>query len=559
MTKCKLYYHIILFMMFSIILCLTCFGSKTLVNHNLLGYIDLSVIFDEISVSFLFTVGMVSYFVLLYTSEYMKEDSSKSKFVLIMVTFILSMLILATSGNLFWALLGWDGLGLSSFCLIVFYQNLKGKLSGVMTFLYNRVGDVFMISSVCFVSAHNSIMTSWTKALAYLHKVEESILSKMSMLLTTTSFSKSAQIPFSAWLPKAMAAPTPVSALVHSSTLVTAGVFLTIRFFPSFSSGLQSFFVKWISCFTVMMAALGALFEWDLKKIIAFSTLSHIGFMFMYLSIDLINCALFHMSMHAIFKSLLFMCAGVVIHDSINSQDIRYIGFSLPQQQLWVIFVTSILSMMGVPFMCGFYSKDLMVLNFINATNVTLFGLFVFMSIALTCAYSMRMVYYLWKNSMLMKLMDKLNEIGTSLKFTSILSITMGSWMVSYSFPEIFFDYSMAGILFKVVLLAVLVIGSIFGKVMSRSLDWGKVFSNLWYSGIVFCFLGNPLFKMSQEWLYKLDAKGLIDYSLETTSKVIKKYITLSNMFMYSFYNKFMKTFKVMFSFYLVSTIPQDK
>jgi NADH-ubiquinone oxidoreductase chain 5 len=216
----------------------------------------------------------------------------------------------------------------------------------------------------------------------------------ISFLVVLAAMTRSAQIPFSSWLPAAMAAPTPVSALVHSSTLVTAGVYLLIRFSPSFSYWLNVFLLL-VSGLTIFMAGLGANFEFDLKRIIALSTLRQLGLMIMTISIGLSGLAFFHLLTHALFKALLFMCAGGVIHSIGDSQDIRFMGGI----SVYIPFTSSCLmvsnfALCGMPFLAGFYSRDF-ILEMFSMGYVNMFGFFLlFLSTGLTVCYSFRLFYF---------------------------------------------------------------------------------------------------------------------------------------------------------------------
>nr|UTN43020.1 NADH dehydrogenase subunit 5 [Chelopistes texanus] len=350
---------------------------------------DLCLFFDKVSLLFFSMVSMVSIMVLKYAYSYMFNSKEWSQFIWTLICFILSMLILTSSGSLFWTLIGWDCLGLSSFCLVIFYQSWKSWNSGMATFMYNRFGDMmFFISLLILAFQWNS--PSWLGS-------SESFFSYFLLFGTLT---KSAQIPFSAWLPLAMAAPTPVSALVHSSTLVTAGIFVLCRFF-SFLDDKSLIFLNFISLMTIILAGTSAMFEYDLKKIIALSTLSHIGFILFFLSIKSQEASLFHMFVHAFFKSLLFMSAGYLIHLESGKQDIRSLSinvFSDPYP--WNIFSSAIFSMAGLPFFAGFYSKELMLLFSAKVESpIALISSIGFMlSVCLTCGYSFRLLSFLFSS-----------------------------------------------------------------------------------------------------------------------------------------------------------------
>lgn len=218
------------------------------------------------------------------------------------------------------------------------------------------------------------------------------VISRLVMLAAIT---KRAQIPFSSWLPAAIAAPTPVSSLVHSSTLVTAGVYLLIRFFNSLPTFILDILL-FLSLFTIFMSGLGANFEFDLKKIIALSTLSQLGLIIRILALGRIDLAFFHLLTHALFKALLFICAGVIIHRIGNCQDIRFMGSLIFLIPLTCTFFTICnFSLCGLPFLSGFYSKDL-IIELIRIKFINIFIYFIFyVSVGLTVRYSVRLSYYL--------------------------------------------------------------------------------------------------------------------------------------------------------------------
>lgn len=234
----------------------------------------------------------------------------------------------------------------------------------------------------------------------------------ISCLVVLASITKRAQIPFSAWLPAAIAAPTPVSSLVHSSTLVTAGVYLLIRFNFSLNFNLI-IFLLFISRITMFMAGLGANFEFDLKKIIALSTLSQLGLIMRILSLGEYILAFFHLLTHALFKALLFICAGCLIHNLRNCQDIRYMGGLVVQMPLTICFFTiSNLSLCGLPFLSGFYSKDL-ILEVLSIDYINLYIYFVFfLSVGLTVFYTFRLIYYTLLGDFNFLSLHRLNDKG---------------------------------------------------------------------------------------------------------------------------------------------------
>ena len=241
------------------------------------------------------------------------------------------------------------------------------------------------------------------------------------------AITKSAQIPFSAWLPAAMAAPTPVSALVHSSTLVTAGVYLLVRFEPAMHNRVYSQGLLLLGGTTIFIAGLGANFEYDLKKIIALSTLSQLGVIISILGFGLPDLAFFHLLSHALFKALLFICAGVIIHSAKDYQDIRIIGGLSKFMPLTTFYINlANLALCGIPFMAGFYSKDVILeMAFIGFINYISLLMYVFAT-GLTVCYTARLVYYSVTGRFNIGGLHTVND-ETSLLTSPILLLALGA------------------------------------------------------------------------------------------------------------------------------------
>nr|YP_010262132.1 NADH dehydrogenase subunit 5 [Esanthelphusa dugasti]UIB42739.1 NADH dehydrogenase subunit 5 [Esanthelphusa dugasti] len=435
--------------MFMLISCLTigmlaflkfCSGVSEVVEWEVLNLNSTSfvftLIFDWISLLFLSFVFLISGSVLYYSGSYMGGDKNFNRFMYLVILFVFSMGAMVLSPNLISILLGWDGLGLVSYVLVIYYQNEKSANAGMLTVLSNRVGDVAILLSIGLMvklGGWNFFFYSY-----YLMDVDWLIF---KLLVVLAAMTKSAQIPFSAWLPAAMAAPTPVSALVHSSTLVTAGVYLMIRFSPMFMTSWVQSMLLIVSCLTMFMAGLGANFEYDLKKIIALSTLSQLGVMLSILALGYPDLAFFHLLSHALFKALLFMCAGVVIHSVGEYQDIRLMGCLIKFMPLSVVYMTvANLALCGFPFLAGFYSKDMILeVGFMSFMNFISFFLYV-LSTGLTVSYTMRLIFYSLSgdfNLNLLKDVKDTDNIMTSsmmlLGFSAVVGGSALSWVL---FPE---------------------------------------------------------------------------------------------------------------------------
>ena len=349
---------------------------------------SLTLLFDFTSLLFLRAVFCISSNVVWFRISYIRADKDAVRFILLVFGFITSIILIILSPNIIRILLGWDGLGLVSYCLVVYYPTKKSISAGMLTVLRNRVGDVCVLLSI-----------AWFRRIGdfnFLPWVQTNFFESnywLALLVVLAAITKRAQIPFSAWLPAAMAAPTPVSALVHSSTLVTAGVYLLIRFSFLLENHVATILLP-ISVLTIFISGIVAVFEFDLKKIIALSTLRQLGIIIFSISLGLYNIAFFHLIIHALFKALLFLCAGILIHGVGGSQDIRiYGGLSLSYPLTGVCINLANLSLCGIPFMSGFYSKDLIV-ELACQSSWNMFIIFIiFISLGLTVIYSVRLVY----------------------------------------------------------------------------------------------------------------------------------------------------------------------
>nr|QEH58934.1 NADH dehydrogenase subunit 5 [Trepobates sp. XD-2019] len=392
--------------------------------------ITLTLIFDWMSMFFCGCVFLISSMVVLYSYSYMYDDINKIRFLYLVLMFIFSMFMMIMSPNLISILVGWDGLGLVSYCLVIYFQNYKSYSAGMLTILTNRIGDVAILLSIAWMMNYGSWHFYY-----YFNSISSWSLYVL-VLLILAGFTKSAQIPFSSWLPAAMAAPTPVSALVHSSTLVTAGVYLLIRFSDLLYMYDCSVFLI-LSMMTMFMSGLGANFEFDLKKIIALSTLSQLGLMMTILFLGFPYLSFFHLLSHAFFKALLFLCAGLIIHVMNNNQDIRYMGGVTSQLPFTVTcFFISNMSLCGFPFLSGFYSKDLiMEVMAFNMSNFYI-CLIMFVSIGLTSSYTIRLIYYTMlvsPNSYSCQNYMEDKYMNMSMIFLVFMSITSGSslsWLI---------------------------------------------------------------------------------------------------------------------------------
>lgn len=347
--------------------------------------INLSILLDQTGLTLILTVLFIAANVLFFTAVYIEDDPFIPRFTALVISFIFSICMLVVLPNLITLLLGWDGLGLSSYLLVLYYQTPKSQGAALITAITNRLGDLLILFTIAW-----SLNTHWLPLLPWSSPSHFLIAS----ILIVAAITKRAQFPFIRWLPAAIAAPTPVSALVHSSTLVTAGIFILIRFFPTLKhiSSLE-FILLFAAAITACVAGLAAIAECDIKKVIALSTLSQLGTIAYRLAINIPHLAFFHLITHALFKALLFIAAGTLIHYHDHNQDLRAIGIlnnSIPV--ISSIITTSSLALCGAPFIAGFYSKDLIVeAQISNSFNYILILVFLFAT-GLTSAYSIRFI-----------------------------------------------------------------------------------------------------------------------------------------------------------------------
>nr|YP_010164579.1 NADH dehydrogenase subunit 5 [Epeorus dayongensis]QRM91368.1 NADH dehydrogenase subunit 5 [Epeorus dayongensis] len=512
--------------------------------------IVMTFLFDWMSLIFMSFVLLISSLVIYYSEEYMSGDYNINRFILLVLMFVLSMMLLIISPNLISILLGWDGLGLVSYCLVIYYQNVKSYNAGMLTALSNRIGDVALLLAIAWMLNFGSF-----NYIYYLEAMKSTgVMSLVGALVVLAAMTKSAQIPFSAWLPAAMAAPTPVSALVHSSTLVTAGVYLLIRFSPLIEGTPVTSFLLLISGLTMFMAGLGANFEFDLKKIIALSTLSQLGLMMSILSLGFYKLAYFHLLTHALFKALLFMCAGAVIHNMKDSQDIRNMG-SLVTQMPYTSACLNVanLALCGMPFLAGFYSKDLILematLSYLNSFSFFLF----FFSTGLTMCYSLRLVYYSMTSDFYPGVCHPMNDEGhimlrgmSGLLLMSVIGGSMMSWILFPTPAMICLPLGLKTLALTVSLsggwlgyeLAKFKVGEEmkslqgYGSVVFMGSMWFMPFLSTYGVSGVPLFMGQKLVKsMDQGWSEVFGGQGLYS-SLQQTS-VLNQWLQDNNLKIY--------------------------
>src|SRR4051812_1976859 len=361
--------------------------------------VDLGILLDPLSVFMVLVVTGVSFLIHVYSTAYMESDAGYARFFASLTFFVFSMLLLVLAGNFVLLIVGWAFVGAASYLLISFwYRRTTATYAGIKAFVINVVGDAGLVLGTFFIWQH-------TRALDY-HGVFSAVpkdfatnngtLVAACLLILVGAFAKSAQLPLHTWLPDAMEGPTPVSALIHAATMVTAGVYLIARMHPLFEQAPAAADVgAIIGCLTLIVAATIALVVTDLKRVIAYSTMSQIGYMIMGVSAGAYAAGLFHLMTHAFFKALLFMAAGSVIGAMAGTQDLdRMGGFRRAMPFTFGCFVVGGLALAGIPPFAGFFSKDEILATVAErgGWHWALYGLG-YVGSFLTAVYTFRMIF----------------------------------------------------------------------------------------------------------------------------------------------------------------------
>ena len=411
--------------------------------------ISWEILGDNLTFLMVFVVTFISLLVHIYSSEYMKSDPHLIRFLSYLSLFTFFMLILVTASNLIQMFVGWEGVGLSSYLLINFwFTRLQANKAAIKAMLFNRVADMFMLLGlfgiyVCFESFDYAIIFSISPIFLNSILYSTNCLTFICFFLFLGAMGKSAQLGFHNWLPDAMEGPTPVSALIHAATMVTAGIFLIIR--CSFLFELSFSVLQIIACIGALTAFFGAttgFFFHDLKRVIAFSTCSQLGYMMLACGLERFNIAFFHLVTHAFFKALLFLTAGAIIHSMFDEQDIRKFGSVLKYLPVtYISFLVGSLNLIGFPYLSGFFSKDLLLeLVYTSFSTTSLFCYFLgVISIFFTAAYSTRLLIliFLTKNNIGRQDIKAIVESSFLIKYPLIL-LCFFSIFIGFFFLDIF-------------------------------------------------------------------------------------------------------------------------
>ena len=419
--------------------------------------VNWSIKIDALSAVMLVVVTLISSLVHIYSIGYMSQDPHKPRFMAYLSLFTFAMLTLVTSDNFLQLFFGWEGVGLCSYFLIGFwYKKDSANAAAIKAFIVNRVGDfgfalgIFLIfylfGTVNYNEVFQQIPQNLNNELTFLGLHINSI-DLICILLFIGAMGKSAQILLHTWLPDAMEGPTPVSALIHAATMVTAGVFLVVRCSPIFEySQLTLNIITFVGMSTAFFAATVALVQNDIKKIIAYSTCSQLGYMFFAAGVGAYNVAMFHLFTHAFFKALLFLGSGSVIHSFKDEQNINQMGGiwkKLPYT--WVLMIIGTLALTGFPFLSGFYSKDAIIeYAYLRGNTAGYYAVVVGIFTALlTSIYSWRLIFKTFHGTYNNKKL-KINTMHESpfVMLTPLIILAIGAIFSGYFFKELFIGHS---------------------------------------------------------------------------------------------------------------------
>nr|DBA43670.1 TPA_asm: ND5 [Bombus laesus] len=491
---------------------------------------------------FSFLVLLISSMILMYSISYMDLSNKYFiyRFYYLMLLFLMSMIFLILSPNMLTLLLGWDGLGLISYCLIIYYQKMLSFNSGMLTVILNRLGDASLLMIISFLM----MFGSWN---LFFYNMNIYILIMFLLMV----FTKSAQLMFMIWLPAAMMAPTPVSSLVHSSTLVTAGIYLLINYDMMINLKYKMMILM-ISSLTMLISGIMANFEMDFKKIIALSTLSQLGFMMSIYSLEMTDLTFLHLFIHAFFKSMMFMCTGSFIHYMMGIQNFRFYSgmfYLYPIKGLLLLF--SLMMLCGFPFLVGFYSKDL-IIEYYFLNNMSIFSIMnLILGTIFTVSYSFRIMLMLMNMNYMMNLIYLKEDLIMSMV---MMIITLIMLMLSKLIYNFFFIHKIINLMsmFKFFVFKMLFMGILFSLIMKNMNLSKKILlfiKSFFMMKFIYKFIINKLIKnliyyefyFEKGFLEKMTSKimDLMNFTMKSNFKMKFFYLLLIYLYIMGFFLMF--------------------
>lgn len=560
-------WNIINLMMLELIIISINLWYEVFINNNLISInLDIrllnnkwEIIIDNLSGLMILMIISISWVVIIYTYDYMINDAHIIRFYLYILLFILNMLILITTSNLCILFIGWEGVGLSSFLLISYwYTRLETNLGGLIAILMNRIGDMFIILSMIV-----SYLLYNTLELNVINILYNSTVNDIFIILIfLAAIVKSAQLYFHVWLPYSMEGPTPISALIHAATMVTAGVYLLLRISILINLSYYSLFlISIIGSLTCFIGSILAIVSLDMKELIAYSTMSQLGYMVCCIGVKYSNLSYFHLIFHAYFKALLFLTVGSILHIILDIQDMRKTGGLLNFMPIIYIFIlVGLTSLIGLPFTTGYYSKESIIMMSYNTSNILSHYVFILtlLTAFITILYSYKFIYNLFLNNTKLSIfiLKHLHyyslHLLISLSIISLFSLSIGyilfKWNILLNNNIMFLNHNIILIIkliplfFFLISLSILYI-NIYNPIYMRILNiqFGYKYLYIWISGIWLNLSYRILSKIFDygylDLLFPRSGEYLYDISSNISRFLLPKYLV--SFFLFGFFISF--------------------
>lgn len=507
-------------------------------------------IFDKYVLIMCILIFIVSFCVYFYSVLYMRYDPYLFRFLYLLSLFIFFMLFFVISLNIIQLFLGWEGIGLCSYLLINFwFTRISANQAALKAMILNKIGDLsFLVFIILYYYIYRSFdyifmfiyINYYKYVYLYIFGFNFHLYSLLAFFLLIAIMAKSAQLGLHMWLPDAMEGPTPVSALIHAATMVTAGIYLYLRLYLFFEYSLLNIYILYLGSLTALFGSLVASFQYDIKKIIAYSTCSQLGYMLVACGITRYDFAIFHLFNHGFFKALLFLLAGILIHVLLNEQDMRRMGLLYLNFPITLsFFFIGLYSLLGLPYFSGFYSKELILNNSFSIYNINYYIIYSFILCAtfFTAYYSYRLVYYVFFSSVKQNIF--FIQCFEELKLLFFLSILIcfsfyggfffnesingiGNYEVYkiFGFKNIFYEYEYLYFIYKLIPVFISFIGLIVGYYLiikkNRILyifnyKSYKFFNQKWYFDILSYFYFSKIILKKSYLIFKVFDKNFFE------------------------------------------------